>query len=53
MKKEYINPEMQIVKVKTATVLAASEYSTMGFGSGTTSTMDASEYNGSDDSEEW
>ena len=53
MKKEYINPEMQIVKVKTATVLAASGEK-MSVSSVTTTTMDASEiFGGSDDSEDW
>jgi len=49
MKKEYINPEMQIVKVKTATVLAAS----MPISSEKTTTLDAPElFEDSDEDDE-
>ena len=45
---------MQIVKVKTATVLAASGEEQMRLSTDTTTTLDASEiFGGSDDSEDW
>jgi len=45
---------MQIVKVKTATVLAASGDDTMSVSSDKTTTLDAPElFEDSDDSEDW
>jgi len=47
MKKEYINPEMMVVKMETQRVLADSM--TKG---GSTDTYDASEFHGTDN-EDW
>ena len=52
MKKEYINPEMEIVKMQTMSVLAASEVVDK---EGTTDSYDAQNWFGFDDEseEEW
>ena len=55
MKKEYINPEMLVIKMQTMTVLAASGDEQMEVVSGeTTTTMDASQwFDSGDSSEDW
>lgn len=52
MKKEYINPVIEVVMLQTnATILADSD--TMEVTSDTTTTMDASGFFDNGDSEEW
>ena len=54
MKKEYINPEMLVIKMQTMTVLAASGDEDMVVTSETTTTLDASQwFDNGDSSEDW
>ena len=51
MKKEYKNPEMEIVMLNALTLLAGSE--TMEVTNETTTTLDASEFHDNGGSEDW
>ena len=53
MKKEYINPTMEVVNIETMSVLAASDKVGIGSGTKNPDVADAREYDVYWDDEEW